>query len=129
MIVETSALVAILRPEPEEMAFLRALMADGEVKLSAASYFEFGMVIDQLKDEGASAAVDRLLVQIEAEIFPVTKGQAELAREAYRRFGKGHHPARLNFGDCFAYGLSKQTGEPLLFKGEDFARTDVARAL
>ena len=129
MIVDTSALVAILKHEPEEAMFLDRLLAEPGVKLSAASYFEFGMVVDGWRNEAASHAVDLLLDRIEAEVRPVTADTAREAREAYRRFGKRNHHAQLNFGDCFAYALARETGEPLLFKGDDFARTDVEPVL
>ena len=129
MIVDTSALVAILKNEPQQPVLLAALVADPHVKLSAATLFEFGMVMDKVRNPGMSAAVDRLLYQIEAEILPVTTETASACRDAYRRFGKGNHPARLNFGDCFAYALAKELDEPLLFKGTDFAQTDVRSAL
>lgn len=129
MIVDTSALVAVLTAEPERMAFLRLLRADSEVKLSAVTFFEFGMVVDRWKEPLVSRGVEPLLSLIEAEIVAVTADTARAAREAYARFGKGNHPAKLNFGDCFAYALAKQTGEPLLFKGDDFAQTDVVSAV
>ena len=128
MIVDTSALVAIINAEPEAFEFLSVLNTV-DVRISAVTVFEFGMVVDRWKRPGASVAADRLLVQIEAEVVPVTGEIAQRARQAYARFGKGNHPARLNFGDCFAYALAKETGEPLLFKGDDFARTDIASAV
>lgn len=98
-------------------------------KMSAATYFESGMVIDRkAEDDFAVEAFDQLLTLARVEIVPVTRGHADLARVAYRKFGKGNHDAALNFGDCFSYALAKETGEPLLFKGEDFARTDVVSA-
>jgi ribonuclease VapC len=129
VIVDTSALVAILAAEPERMTFLNLLRAETAVKVSAVSFFEFGMVVDRWKQPVVSRGVEHLMVLIEAEIVPVTVDTARAARAAYARFGKGNHPARLNFGDCFAYALAQETGEPLLFKGDDFARTDVVSAL
>jgi len=111
------------------MAFLRLLRADSEVKVSAVTFFEFGMVVDRWKEPLVSRGVEPLLSLIEAEIVAVTADTARAAREAYARFGKGNHPAKLNFGDCFAYALAKQTGEPLLFNGDDFAQTDVVSAV
>ena len=128
MIVDTSALVAVLAGEPERIPFLTLLRADPEVKVSAVTFFEFGMVVDRWKEPLVSRGVEPLMLLIEAEIVPVSAQTARLAREAYAAFGKGNHPARLNFGDCFAYALAKQTGEPLLFKGDDFAQTDVVSA-
>ena len=98
--------------------------------MSAATYFESAMVIDRkAKDHFPVEAFDRLLVMTRMEIVPVTRAHADIARAAYRKFGKGNHPASLNFGDCFAYALAQETGEPLLFKGEDFARTDIVPAV
>ena len=111
------------------MAFLRLLRADSEVKVSAVTFFEFGMVVDRWNEPLVSRGVEPLLSLIEAEIVAVTADTARAAREAYVTFGKGNHPAKLNFGDCFAYALAKQTGEPLLFKGDDFAQTDVVSAV
>jgi ribonuclease VapC len=125
LIVDSSALVAIINAEPEAFAFLSILSRSNDVKISAVTAFEFGMVVDRYRRPSASAAADRLLVQIEAEVVSVDAVTAQAARAAYVRFGKGFHPARLNFGDCFGYALAKETGEPLLFKGNDFAQTDV----
>ncbi|WP_426035033.1 type II toxin-antitoxin system VapC family toxin [Brevundimonas sp. DC300-4] len=129
MIVDTSALVAVLTAQPERMAFLRLLRADSEVKVSAVTFFKFGMVVDRWKEPLVSRGVEPLLSLIEAEIVAVSADTARSAREAYATFGKGNHPAKLNFGDCFAYALAKQTGESLLFKGDDFAQTDVVSAV
>ena len=126
MIVDTSALVAILAAE--RVRFLELLRSDPEVKISAVTLFEFGMVMDRWREPLASRGVEPLLSLIEAEIVAVTADTARLARLAYTQFGKGFHPARLNFGDCFAYALAKETGEPLLFKGDDFSQTDVVSA-
>lgn len=129
MIVDSSALVAIIFGEPEAPVLLERLMSAAP-KMSAATYFESGMVIDRkAEDDFAVEAFDQLLTLARMEIVPVTRGHADLARVAYRKFGKGNHDAALNFGDCFSYALAKQTGEPLLFKGEDFARTDVVSAV
>lgn len=111
------------------MAFLTLLRANPEVKVSAVTFFEFGMVVDRWKEPIVSRGVEPLMSLIEAEIVAVTADTARVARDAYDTFGKGNHPARLNFGDCFAYALAKQTGEPLLFKGDDFSRTDIVSAL
>lgn len=127
MIVDTSALVAILRAESGAETLAQALQkSDQPIRLSAASYVELGIVIDAAKDPVASRRVDELLRLIGITIEPVTAEHALLARAAYRDFGKGSgHPARLNFGDCFAYALAKDRNEPLLFKGNDFSHTDV----
>lgn len=128
MIVDTSALVAVVKAEPEAAIYLTRLL-DEQVRVSAVTAFEFGMVVDGWKDEQASKDADLLLLSIEAEIVAVDAETAQAARAAYRQFGKGNHPARLNFGDCFAYALARETGEPLLFKGDDFVRTDVRSAV
>lgn len=129
MIVDTSAVIAILRAEPEASAFAETIESAGVRRLSAASYVEVGAVIDRAGDAIASRRVDELLAVAGIEIEAVTTGQARTAREAYRDFGKGSgHPARLNFGDCFSYALAKTTGEPLLFKGDDFQHTDITSA-
>lgn len=129
MVVDTSALVAVLRAEPPAEALVRAMAAAANLRLSAASYVELGAVIDGSRDPVASRRVDELLALLDVTIEPVTVAQARLARDAYRDFGRGSgHPAGLNHGDCFAYALAKASGEPLLFLGGDFARTDVAVA-
>lgn len=129
MIVDTSALIAILRDEPEAGAFALALAAATAPRISAANYLETVIVIDASRDPIASRHVDDLFNKARLVIEPVTAEQAVLARSAYRDFGKGSgHPAQLNFGDCFAYALAKNAGEPLLYKGEDFSQTDLVPA-
>jgi len=129
MIVDTSALIAILRDERDAMAFAKAI-ADAPIRrISAASYVETAAVIDASRDPIASRQFDDLLREARLVIEPVTEAQARIAREAYRDFGRGSgHPANLNFGDCFAYALAKARNEPLLFKGDDFAHTDITPA-
>lgn len=128
MIVDTSALVAILYGEPEADEFIDRIN-ESEAKLSAASYVETGAVIDRAVDPVVSRALDDLLSLGEIRIEPVTEQQARVARQAYRDFGKGTgHPAQLNFGDCFAYALAKVADEALLYKGDDFNHTDVTDA-
>ena len=130
MIVDSSALLAILRAEPEMPACAQALEDAAQRRISAANFLETAMVIDGSRDPVASRRFDDLLRAANLTIEPVTEEQARIAREAYRDFGQGSgHPAQLNFGDCFAYALAKVTGEPLLFKGNDFSRTDIASAL
>ncbi|MGZ8322858.1 MAG: type II toxin-antitoxin system VapC family toxin [Rhodoplanes sp.] len=129
MIIDTSAIIAILRDEPEATACARAIEHADRRRLSAASFVEAAVVIDASRDPVASRRFDELLREAAIVIEPVTEAQARIAREAFRDFGKGSgHPAKLNFGDCFAYALARATGEPLLFKGDDFSRTDVVPA-
>ena len=127
MIVDTSALVALLRGEEDAPRFARALAARGLPKrISAANFLETAIVIDGSRDAIASRRLDEVVAKANLTIEAVTSEQAHVARAAYRDFGKGSgHPAQLNFGDCFAYALAKATGEPLLFKGEDFGFTDI----
>ncbi len=127
MIVDTSALVAILRDEPEAESFALVLAADPSPQMSTANYLETAIAIDSSRDPIASRQVDHLVAKARIVLEPVTPEQAQVARAAYRDFGKGSgHPAQLNFGDCFAYALAKCTDQPLLFKGDDFPHTDVA---
>jgi ribonuclease VapC len=130
MIIDTSALVAILRDEPEADVCARAIEGAAQRRLSAVNFVEAPVVIGGSRDPIASRRFDDLLRDAQVLIEPVTEIQARLARDAYRDFGKGSgHPARLNFGDCFAYALAKVTGEPLLFKGTDFGHTDIMPAI
>ena len=129
MIIDTSALVAILRDEPDAGRYALAIEQAADRRISAATYVEVGAVIDGARDPVASRRVDELLQVAGIVIEPVTAEHARRAREAYRDFGRGSgHPARLNFGDCFSYALATSTGDALLFKGDDFALTDVTRA-
>lgn len=130
MIIDTSALIAILRDEADAMACARAIEAAPSRRMSAVSFVEAAVVIDGSRDPVASRRFDELVATARLVVEPVTREQAQIAREAYRDFGKGSgHPARLNFGDCFAYALAKIANEPLLYKGEDFAQTDLMPAL
>ncbi|HKN11046.1 MAG TPA: type II toxin-antitoxin system VapC family toxin [Pseudomonadota bacterium] len=130
MILDTSALIAILRNEPVAMLYARAIERAVTRRLSAANFVETGAVIDGSRDPVASRRFDELCREAHLIIEPVTEAQARIAREAYRDFGRASgHPAGLNFGDCFAYALAKVSGEPLLFKGGAFGRTDIAVAL
>ena len=129
MIIDASALIAILREEPEGERFRSAIATAESRRISAATYVESAIVIDAARDPIASRRLDDFLQRTQTEIVPLSVSQAILAREAYRSFGKGSgHPARLNFGDCLAYALAKETGEPLLFKGDDFARAGIDAA-
>ena len=129
MIVDTSAVLAILFAESDAELYARALTQAGSCRMSAATFVEAVVVIDaQTKDRGRrqfDAFIRRAAIAIE----PVTEEQANIARQAYADFGKGRYPTGLNFGDCFAYALAKVTGEPLLYKRRDFERTDVASAI
>jgi ribonuclease VapC len=128
MILDTSAMVAILYREPEAADFARLIHDAETCRISVANYVELSMVIEsQLGSEGmrqAEAFFRRAGIVVE----PVTIEQGELARQAFLDFGKGRHTAGLNFGDCFSYALAKATGEPLLFKGADFSQTDIKAA-
>jgi ribonuclease VapC len=126
MIIDTSAIIAILRDEPEAMVFARAI-ADATVRrVSAVNFVESAVVIDASRDPIATRRFDDFIREANISIEPVTEVQAQIARNAYRDFGRGSgHSAKLNFGDCFAYALAKELGEPLLFKGDDFAHTDI----
>jgi ribonuclease VapC len=129
VIVDTSALVAILQYEPEANAFI-ALIQSNTCKISAATLLETAIVIDSRRSPQGSRELDDFVQEGRIAVVPVDEQQARVAREAYRDFGKGSgHKARLNFGDCFAYALARVTGEPLLYKGGGFAHTDVASAL
>lgn len=130
MIVDSSAIIAILRDEPEAAACAKAIASAKARRVSAVSYVEAAVVIDVGRDPVASRRFDDLCREAQLVIEPVTESQARIAREAYRDFGKGSgHSAALNFGDCFSYALAKATGEPLLFKGDDFTRTDLAPSI
>jgi ribonuclease VapC len=128
MVIDTSAIIAILENEPEGANFVRLIAADEVRLLSAVSRVECTCVIEGRKRAAGRADLELLLREAAIEIAPVTADQAEIACEVFRRFGRGRHPAGLNIGDTFAFALARATGEPLLFKGDDFARTDIARA-
>lgn len=130
MIVDTSAIVAILRGEPDADRYIVALSQEPGSRISAGTYLETAAVIDANHDPVLSGRLDDLLAVAQVKVEPVTKRQAEIARQAYRDFGKGSgHAAGLNLGDCFAYALARDSKEPLLFKGADFIETDVQSAL
>lgn len=128
MIVDSSVIVAILSGEPEAQSFADAIAGAPSREISALNYVEVAVVIDSRDDPVFSRKIDDLLRDAQVGIEPVTVEQARIARAAYRDFGKGRHRAGLNFADCFAYALAKDKGEPLLFQGDDFSRTDVERA-
>lgn len=125
MIVDSSAIIAILRAEPEASAFAHAITSSAVRRVSAVNYVESAVVIDGGKDAIATRRFDDFFRTSGIAIEAVNPRQAEIARQAYRDFGKGRHKAGLNFGDCFAYALAKELDEPLLFKGSDFRHTDV----
>ncbi len=130
MIVDTSALIAILKNEPEAEAFSVALEAAKLVRISAASYLESRIVVGRYKNPILTARLEELLENPGLLIEPVTAVQAKIAWQAYRNYGKGSgHPANLNFGDCFSYALAREKREPILFKGDDFNHTDLRIAL
>jgi ribonuclease VapC len=129
MVIDTSAIIAILLDEPERAAFDRHIEADPVRLVSAVGRVEAGMVIETRKGVAGRSRLDRFLQLIATDIVAVTPEQAEMALEAFRRFGKGRHRAGLNIGDCFAYAAAKATGEKLLFKGDDFTQTDILPAL
>ena len=129
MVLDTSALIAVLLNESEAVAFRLAIEADPVRLLSAATLVETAIVIEARVGEVGGRELDRLLQKAEVEVVAVDAEQAELARHAFRKFGKGRHAAGLNYGDCFSYALAESSGEPLLFKGGDFAKTDVAAVM
>lgn len=128
MIVDTSALVAIFYGEPEGPEFTRLIHDAPVCRISVASLIELSMVIEGQLGPDAARQADAYLRRAGVAVEPITIEQGQLARQAFLDFGKGRHPAGLNFGDLFSYALSKATGEPLLFKGADFRRTDVTAA-
>jgi ribonuclease VapC len=128
MVVDTSAIAAILFDEPGSGDLLEALEVAPIRLLSVATLVEATLVVEGRKGPRAEGLVERFVEESEIELVPVGLEHARLACEAFRTYGKGRHPAGLNFGDCFAYALAKAAGEPLLFKGADFTRTDVAAA-
>lgn len=126
MIVDTSALIAIVRQETDARLYELALESSPVNRISAATWLEATIVIDRLGDPLLSRRLDELLATAALVVEPVTASQARVAREAFRDFGRGSgHAAGLDFGDCFAYALARESGEPLLFKGDDFAQTDI----
>jgi ribonuclease VapC len=129
MIVDTSAIIAILRDESDAENLSSAIESAEVRRVSAGTYVEAAIVVDANRDPVLSRRLDSFLHQALITVEPVTVEQARIAREAYRDYGKGRHRAGLNFGDCFAYALAKEKGEPLLFKGNDFRKTDVEPAI
>lgn len=128
MIVDTSALVAVIVGEPDAEAHLRAMLSADTLGVSAATLAEAMVVVEARQGQEAALDLAALLAEVEAEIVPFDEDQAEAAASGWRRFGKGRHPAALNLGDLYSYALATTRGEPLLFKGNDFTATDVQRA-
>jgi ribonuclease VapC len=128
MVLDTSALLAILFDEPERRGFTETIEAAENRLLSAVSFVETSMILESRLGSDGVRAMDRLLAAGSIETSSVDAAQAAAAREAFRQFGKGRHPAGLNFGDCFSYALAKCRGDTLLFKGNDFSQTDIAAA-
>jgi ribonuclease VapC len=126
MVIDTSALAAIFFHEPERERFLESVIADEVRLISAATLLESGIVIEARQGDAAGRELDLFVVKANLQVAPVDAEQVEIARIAWRKYGKGRHKAALNYGDCFAYALAKTAGEPLLAKGTDFALTDVA---
>lgn len=129
IVVDTSALIAILEKEPDAARFADAIAEADTPLISAATIVELGIVMWNRHGSKAARMVDWLIQEAGLQIESVTAPQAQLAREAYAAYGKGHTKAGLNYGDCFSYALAKETGLPLLFKGRDFAATDIPAAI
>ena len=125
MVVDTSAVIAILFNEPETESFVRALADDSKKMISAFNALESAIVIEAKKGEAGGRELDLLIHRARIEIISLNGDQVELALTAWRKYGKGNHPAGLNIGDCCAYALAKYSGEPLLFKGKDFSQTNI----
>ena len=128
MIIDTSAIVAILFNEDDAQIYAEAISRADSCRVSAATFVETAIVVESQTKNNGSRQLDAFISQAGITIEPVTEDQAHIARQAFTDFGKGRHPAGLNYGDCFSYALSKATREPLLFKGKDFAKTDLSVA-
>ena len=129
MVIHTSALIAILFGEPEAISFSRAVADESRKLISAFNALETGIVVEAKKGEAGGRELDLLLHRAQIEIVAMNADQAELARAAWRKYGKGNHPAGLNIGDCCAFALAKYSGETLLYKGNDFRQTDIQSAM
>jgi len=129
VIIDSSALLVVLNREPDAEVFETAILTAAPCRMSVANVLETSIVVEGRGGAEAGHELDAFLEHARIEPAPVTAEHLEAARRAWRRFGKGRHPAALNFGDCFAYALAQITGEPLLYKGGDFARTDIAAAV
>ncbi|MCL4849823.1 MAG: type II toxin-antitoxin system VapC family toxin [Bryobacterales bacterium] len=129
MILDSSPLIAILASEPDAELYIQAISSASHCRISAGNFIEVSIVLESQFPPEVRQQCDALFRRAGIGIEPVTVEQAHIARQAFHDFGKGRHPAALNFGDCFAYALAKHTGEPLLFKGNDFKKTDIVSAL
>jgi ribonuclease VapC len=129
VIVDSSALLAVILNEADEPRFAAAMIDAPALRMSAANWVEAAIVVDSHRNPAAKVRFEDLVSALRLEIEPVTVEDAYRTRTAYSDYGRGHHRARLNYGDCFAYALAKRRGEPLLFKGNDFSRTDIEPAL
>lgn len=130
MIIDSSAIMAIVRNEPERQAFITAIADASRRLLAAPNLLEAAIVVERLGDPTLVREFDTVLADLQVESVPFTAAHAQIARDAYRDFGKASgHPAQLNFGDCFAYALAKDADEPLLYKGNDFVHTDIRSAV
>jgi ribonuclease VapC len=125
MVLDTSAILAVLQDEPERRKFNEAIEAAETRSLSTASFVECSMIVESRYGSDGVRDLDLFIAKAQVSLVPVDEEQANLARHAFRKYGKGRHPAGLNFGDCFSYALAQALGEPLLFKGNDFSQTDV----
>jgi ribonuclease VapC len=129
MIIDTSAIIAVLNDEPERRSFNEAIEKSDVCLLSTAGFVEASMVMENSRGYEGLRDFDLWMAAAGIELAPIDTDQAHIARQAFRQYGKGRHPAALNFGDCFSYALAKASGFPLLFKGEDFNKTDIQTAL
>ena len=127
MVIDSSAIIAVLLNEANAAQIAHAIEASSQRLLSAENLLEASIVIESRKGDAGGREFELLLYRATIEVAPVDQDQAEIARLAWRRYGKGRHPARLNYGDCFAYALARQRRLPLLFQGDDFAHTDIPR--
>jgi ribonuclease VapC len=128
MIIDTSAIIAVLFNEDDAKSYADAIAQSDSRRMSAATFVETAIVIETQTKTTGSRQLDAFLRRADIAIEPVTEEHAHIARQAFSDFGKGRHPAGLNYGDCFSYALAKATGEPLLFKGKDFSKTDLVAA-
>jgi ribonuclease VapC len=129
MIVDSSALLAVILNEDDEPRYVAAMIDADVLRMSAANWVETAIIVDSHGNRSVRLRFEDLTEALRLQIEPVTAADARQSRVAHGDYGRGHHPARLNYGDCFAYALAKRCGEPLLFKGNDFAQTDIEPAL